>query len=304
MQQLPNTKLLQAFESSARHLSFTLAGKELFLSQSAVSRQVQTLENDLGITLFRRKGKSLEMTEEGIQLFESLKINLTAIADSITRIKGGETARIHTKVPASFASRWLAPRLHRFHNTHGVAVSVHIDGNNRNLSRAPCECEVAFGHTLYAELGASLLFREWVQPACPQEVLAIILSRGIDAVPLLHTLANFSPLPYWEHWVSLNPESRFCPSQESLLTGIEFSTQEQAINAAIYGLGVTMVDIHIASMVLKKKLLIPLGEPVMTPFGYWLFPTAQSSLPDSQAVKFHHWLQEEAGFCSIPQDFF
>ncbi len=299
MYQLPNTKLLQAFEASARHLSFTLAGKELFLSQSAVSRQVKTLEDTLDLQLFVREGKTLVLTEKGTQLFETLKVKLTDISTAITHIKGGQSQRLHIKAPPSFASRWLAPRLCNFFAQHPIPLSLHTGDAVTSLTYKRFDCEIVFGNKFFAELGAALLFWEQIQPACSPALLQKIESGHISDLPLLNTLANFSPLPYWEHWATMNPNSMFSPSRSSLFSGIEFTTQEQAINAALEGLGIVMIDVNIASLVLKNKELIPLGDPVVTPFGYWVYPPTSDQKENHANQTFQQWLMSETGYCTV-----
>jgi DNA-binding transcriptional LysR family regulator len=108
-----------------------------------------------------------------------------------------------------------------------------------------------------------------------------------------------TPLPYWDFWILSNRKSPYVPSPSSLMAGMEFSTQQQAINAAIEGLGAVMVDANIASQALKKKHLVALAGSVVTPFRYWLVEHANSSDKSALVGRFCQWIESESLFCQI-----
>ena len=116
---LPPTNALVAFEAAARHLNFTRAAEELNVSQVAVSKQIKTLETDLGVLLFDRSPRGLGLTQEGHKLFQAATISLRHIAqvsEELRQDPGG--ARLVVATTMAFASYWLMPRLSRFRSAH------------------------------------------------------------------------------------------------------------------------------------------------------------------------------------------
>ena len=124
----PSMSLLLAFEAAARHESYTRAAVELSLTQSAVSRQVQALEQQLGVILFRREGRTVKLTEVGRvyqrEISEALGRIRSATLHAIAHQAGGGNLRLAT-LP-TFGSKWLLPRLHEFYRRH-PEVLVHIN---------------------------------------------------------------------------------------------------------------------------------------------------------------------------------
>ncbi len=112
---LPLLDLFHSFEAVARHRSFTLAAEELCVTQSAVSRQIKTLEDSLGLRLFRRKHRAIEVTAEGQRLFETVTAGLDAIASCLADLGAAAKApQITVSASVAFAWFWLMPRLERF----------------------------------------------------------------------------------------------------------------------------------------------------------------------------------------------
>jgi LysR family glycine cleavage system transcriptional activator len=294
MPQLPNTKLLQAFEATARHGSISVASRELFVTQSALSRQIQTLENQLRLGLFVRQKNRLILTDSGRKLYMTLDRSLREIALCTASLQKGRR-RIEIKAPASFAACWLAPRLARFYAGNPCLISLHTDLQSGAAASLEYDCEVIFGHSRAPIAGAKVLFEEHIQPACSPALREKIEREGIDSVPVLHTLSGIMPLPYWDYWILANKESPYVPSPSSILAGMEFSTQQQAINAAIEGLGAVMVDANIASQALERKQLVALAEPVVTPFRYWIVAHAGEEGGKGELVRrFCDWIERES----------
>ena len=116
---LPSLDLLSAFEAAARQLSFTKAGAERFVTQSAISRQVKALENDLGVALFRRRHRALALTDDGRRLLETCATVLAQLQVTVARIRAPDARQVLalTTTPG-VASLWLIPRLALFTEAH------------------------------------------------------------------------------------------------------------------------------------------------------------------------------------------
>src|SRR6187551_3842476 len=123
---LPSLDLLKAFEAAARRLSFTKAGAELFLSQSAVSRQIQQLEEQLGVQLFLRRTRALLLTDAGQRYFRAVAQVLEQLRDATVRLGAASQARTVTvTTTVTFAALWLVPRLADLQEKH-PEVAVHV----------------------------------------------------------------------------------------------------------------------------------------------------------------------------------
>ena len=127
--------LLRGFRSAARHLSFTRAAQDLFVTQSAISREIKTLEEQLGQPLFRRVNRTLQLTPAGEELYRIADETLAQLDIAVERIAGAGKLVAVTTTPA-LASLWLAPRLPRFNRVHpGIDVRVVASNDKPNLER-------------------------------------------------------------------------------------------------------------------------------------------------------------------------
>src|SRR5947207_7365345 len=142
-QELLALDLLRSFEAAARHLSFTRAASELFLTQSAVSRQIQQVEASLGVPLFERRHRSLELTEAGRIMQPAVVDCLERLRDATTRVRAASATR-HVAITCTpgFASLWLIPRLARFTQQH-PAVDVRISATSEILDLQRHQVDVA-----------------------------------------------------------------------------------------------------------------------------------------------------------------
>src|ERR1041384_5211428 len=171
---LPSLDLLKGFEAAARHLSFTRAAEELFLTQSALSRQMQTLEEQLGLPLFERRHRQLLLTDAGQVLHAAAKSVLEEIAQAVAAIRRDQAAQpltVSTNQP--FASLWLIPRLSRFRERH-PSVDVYISADNRivDLERERIDLAVRYCGEATVPAGSIRLFGERIMPVCSPALAA------------------------------------------------------------------------------------------------------------------------------------
>ena len=133
---LPALDLLKGFEAAARHLSFTKAGEELFLTQSAISRQVQALEEQLGIKLFHRRTRALLLTDEGQRYYKAVRGALDGLRAATASVRASRaTATLTVSTTVTFASLWLVPKLAGFQSAQpGVQVRLVAETGCRTSS--------------------------------------------------------------------------------------------------------------------------------------------------------------------------
>src|SRR5438552_18244131 len=170
---LPPLDLLRGFESAARHLSFTKAAAELFLTQSAVSRQIQALEEFVGVPLFERRHKALALTDAGQAYYRVVAASLGELREATRKLRESRTGHVLTvTTTVSFASMWLVPRLARFRKQHPhvdvriTATHDVVDMEREGIDLAIRDCAVN-----RAPPGSVLLVGEHLSPVCSPEYL-------------------------------------------------------------------------------------------------------------------------------------
>src|SRR5256714_10434638 len=144
---IPSLDLLQGFEAAARHLSFTKAGEQLFLTQSAVSRQIKELEDQLGVPLFHRRHRALVLTEAGQQFYAAAAQVLTTMRHATSRLRASTGRKpLSVTTTSSFAALWLIPRLAGFTRPHpGIDVRITAETRVQDLERAALDLAIRHG---------------------------------------------------------------------------------------------------------------------------------------------------------------
>jgi DNA-binding transcriptional LysR family regulator len=295
---LPPLELLVAFESAARHLSFTRAGAEIALTQSAVSRQVLALEERLGVPLFRRLHRALALTEDGASFYAATIEALSRLDRATRALRPGERAQtvVVTTTPG-FAGLWLIPRLTSFVAAH-PDVDVRISANNAvvDLDRDGVDLAIRYRPVRSAGPGDGVrLFGETVSPVCSPRLLRPPhppLVRPADLAA--HTLLRMEPdggnqLQDWGLWLQAMKLGDLRPAGV-----LHFSSYDQLIAASIAGQGIALgrvplIDSHLKS----RKLVAPFSDAVVSPRCY--FMVASSTAAEKPAVReFMAWLEASA----------
>lgn len=288
--------LLHSFEAAARLLSFTAAGQALSLSQSAVSRQIQQLEDNLGTPLFERRHRALALTEAGRVLQRAVEDSLARLDDAAARIRPVATPRdVAITCTPGFASFWLIPRLARFTAAHpGVDVRISATLEVLDLARSRVDVAVRFVPTAHGR--GPLLFEESVVPLCARSLLADP-SRPLRAPSDLHrhTLLTVdyspasSPTLDWEPWLQLMAVPDVRPAST-----LRFSQYAEAVAAAVAGQGIVIGRLPLlADLVKRRQLVAPFGGRAASRRGYFLelAPHAQAN---AHARDLAAWLLAEA----------
>jgi DNA-binding transcriptional LysR family regulator len=296
---LPALDLLVGFESAARHLSFTKAGAELHLTQSAVSRQIKELEDQLGVPLFLRRHRALALTEAGRQFYASAAQVLTTMRTATERLRahaGKETLSVTTT--HSFAAMWLIPRLAGFTATHpGVEVRISAETRVQDLDRDGFDLAIRHGPAALAGAGAVRLFGERVFPVCSPRLLkdkARPLREPRDL--RFHTLLQYDdpdgrhPWLHWKSWLEIERIADLKPAGS-----MTFSGYEQIIPAAIAGHGVALGRSPLMKDLLASgELLAPFKSSADPARAYYAI-AASNSAERPEVRDFIAWLKAEAG---------
>lgn len=295
---------VRAFEAVARHLSFRAAAEELFLTQSAISRQVKALEEEIGTVLLRRGTRSVEVTAAGRTLLAALIPALEHLDATVRRLRSGpQRAVVNVSTFASMASLWLLPRLEAFEETHPDS-DIRVASKDALIDVADPEHDVILRHgsERVAPPGAERLFGDWLTP-----VLSPWLwerAQSGDAPPLrevadlaAHRLIEQDDhrVPQtaatWRSWLVARGHPALEPRR-----WVYLNYTYQQIQAVLAGQGVTLARLAmVADLVRRGDLVEPFGVEgrVRLDAAYWMAPTlAGRARPEVQA--FMAWLREQA----------
>jgi DNA-binding transcriptional LysR family regulator len=289
---VPPLDPLLAFEAAARNLSFTKAAAELHLTQSAVSRQIQQLEDHLGIKLFERRARALLLTESGQVLYRAARDALEKLHDAARRLRS--TSTMNTVVVATtpgFATLWLIPHLAGFTRDH-PQVDVRISATNEmidDLERAGVDLAVRYVPE-DSITGGRLLFGETVFPVCSPELANSPANPLVTPDDLQHHVLLYLEHPRaawldWELWFHALGLRDFEPAGK-----LHFSHYDQLIQAALDGHGVALGRHPLLRRLLReRKLVAPFKNKVASSRAYYVVEAPTADLKP-QVREFADWL--------------
>jgi DNA-binding transcriptional LysR family regulator len=283
----PSMSALLAFEASARHASFTRASEELNLSQSAVSRQVQTLEELLGVTLFDRIGRHVVLSGAGRIYSLELANALATIRNATTQLISTRNGRgvLHLALLPAFGTKWLLPRLQDFYLNHpDILIHIHsrvgpVDFNGTGIDAAIC---VGTGN--WAGVDCYELFPEHLVPVVSGTYLystSLLSPTDLISEQLLQITAR----PYlWLDWFKAQDVG-----SAKLKLGPQFELISHLIQAVCAGIGVGLVPRYLIEDELASGALkIPFETSLFGGVSYYfLIPPHKSACPPM--VEFRDW---------------
>ncbi len=284
---LPSTTALQAFATAARRLSFKQAARELHLSPSALSRQIQGLEEQLGVQLFVRRNPGIELTRAGRRYLESVDRALAELREAATALVA-DAGPLRVSALESFSARWLVPNLPAFRAAHpGVELEIEATLEYADLRRDPIDVALRFGEGPWDGLHAEPLLDLTFFPVC---------SPGLrDGDPPLGEPADLAHHP-WIH-VTQVPDawSVWCrkaglPDDLRGARDVTFDHVGIALSAAESGQGVALASRPLcAADVAEGRLCIPFDLPVASAATYHLVCLPER-LDDPRVGALRDWL--------------
>ncbi|MGH8741281.1 MAG: transcriptional regulator GcvA [Burkholderiales bacterium] len=293
---LPALDLLVGFEAAARHLSFTRAGEELYLTQSAVSRQIKDLEDQLGVTLFERRHRALALTAEGRQFYAAaaqVLVTMRAATDSLRARVGRQTMAVTTT--HSFAALWLIPRLAGFTRAHPeIDVRITADTRVQDLDRDGLDIAIRHGPPSLAGPNAIRLFGERVFPVCSPKLLARKQLKKPEDLKN-HVLLQYDdpdgrhPWLHWKTWLEVASIADLRPAGT-----LSFSGYEQIIPAAVAGHGVALGRTPLVQDLLESKQLVAPFKSSANPARAYFAIVSKRAAGRPEAAAFLAWLKETA----------
>ena len=235
---------LRAFEAAARHLSFSLAAKELNVTPAAIGQQVKLLEEWLGVSLFERRSSGasrLVLTKEALQGLPNITRGFDALSQGLSQLKPREVSPILTvAVSPAFAAKWLLMRIDDFQTSH-PEWDLRLDTNIRTLDylAESIDIGVRYGKGDWEGLETSLLMTESVFPVCSPDLLnkGLFSLDNLTDFPLLHDLSlpKESGFPSWSSWAKQNNIHNINTEK-----GLKINNSASVIQAAISGQGVAL----------------------------------------------------------------
>jgi LysR family glycine cleavage system transcriptional activator len=286
---------LRFFEAASRHLNFTRAAEELFVTHGAVSQRMKALEEHIGRALFERSGRTMRLTKPGQELRARISAALNEIDRAVEHARGGDTDRILTvSVLPAFATRWLIPRLSRFNSLHPeIGINIRASQSLIDFERDGVDMAIRFGNGSWPGLLSEKLLEDELFPVyAPKLKAAARLTdpRRLPDLPLLHD--ERQPWSIWFNSLGID----IVPP----VSGPVYSDANLLMEAALAGHGVALARTSFAAPDLETGRLVRLfSHSAKTRFSHYVVYPVRSEGRDKIA-KFKKWILDEAKKASQP----
>ncbi len=299
-QQLPPLNSLLCFEAAARHLSFTLAGKELGVTQAAVSRQIKLLESTLNITLFNRFNRRLTLTLNAKALLPKVQQSLTILVNAIEETHSTNTAnKITISATVAFhnlrLNSWLTQFQHKYPD-----VEINVITQDKDINLLTENVDLALGCGLSPQpdtIASDFLYSDEIFPVCSPEYLRIKGKLDNCADLLSHSLLHLDE----DHWRELNWDainwSNWFDSQQlkhqKPLKGLTINNYPLLLVAVKNGQGIALGWQHLVSdLIARGELVKPLDNSFITQRSYYLLSHLTPRTKQVEALK--DWILKQS----------
>ncbi len=289
---LPPMNTLRAFEAAARYLSFTEAAEELHVTQAAVSHQIKSLEQALGVRLFRRLNRAIRLTGEGQEFVSEVRKALAHLAAGMDKLSAPDAGGPLTiSVLPSFASKWLVPRLGRFRDRHPeIDVRISASIQLTDFQRDDVDLVVRYGKGVWDGVHTVRMMTEDIYPVCSPAL--VVGPRALRQPEDLrhHTLLHDDAEVDWAMWLlaagMADIESAHGPF---------FTDSAMVIQAAIAGQGVALARGALAADdIAAGRLVKPFDFVIPAEYAYYILGL-EANRDRPKIAAFRDWLLEEAG---------
>jgi LysR family glycine cleavage system transcriptional activator len=289
---MPSLNALRAFEAAARHLSLKTAAEELHVSQSAISHQVKALEQHLGVVLFERKTRGVELTRKGRLYYPILREAFDSIAEGTRNILGDTSVPVtNLQVYATFATRWLLPRLARLQEQRSdFQVHVHTAQRDVNFEHSDVDAAILIGQPGESRLHYDHLFDCYLSPVCSPAYLerhgAICVPGDLSTRMLLQVYPSARD---WQVWLDANQADGVNPEE-----GLQLESYDVALSSAAQGMGVALGQQPYISEALHSGELVELfPERRVTNPNRWYLAYRSDRRQQQKVEPFREWLLGE-----------
>ncbi len=294
LRKLPQPRALVVFEAAGRLLNFTKAGREVGMSQVAVSKQISFLEAALGILLFKRSNRGLELTSAGRRLYAAVAMGLNHILDAIDEIRPlSHPGRISVTTTIALASVWLMPRIAKFRAAYpGIDLKLIATDSLLDLPGERIDLAIRYGMGHWPDMKSQKLFGIELFPVCSPGYLArypsLMTSDDLRCAALLHLDEPNSQDADWSVWFKA-----VGIAEPTRAAGLHFNNYPLLIQAAVNGQGVALGWGHLIDDLLDNTSLMRCMPTSLTlkPAFYLVKPA--DGPPQQEATFFEEWIVAE-----------
>ncbi|MBC3268816.1 LysR family transcriptional regulator [Pseudomonas sp. SWRI81] len=295
---IPSTAALISFEAAARHESFTRAAEELSLTQGAICRQIASLEEFLGVELFRRSRRGVKLTEAGLSYSRRVATQLDAVERDTLSVMGQQgTNVIELAVVPTFGTQWLLPRLKDFQLKH-PEVTVNLTNRTRPFLFADTEFDAAiyFGDADWSGTESHRLMGENPMPVCSPALLQNqeqLTAQAIAELPLLQQTTR----PYaWRQW--FNSQQLNIPRD---MTGPRYELFSMLAQAAMHDMGIALIPPFLIQRELAEKRLVVANSRTLASIKAYYLMIPERKVESASLKAFRDWLVNQAHSYSLEE---
>ena len=293
-QPLPPLNALRAFEAIARHLSFARAADELHVTPAALSHQIRALEQQLGLSLFHRRTRAIELTDAGRLIYPGLHAGFESVRNAIGQLERGREANVLViSATPGLVAKWLMPRLWRFLREHpDVDARVSASMKLAEFAHEGVDVAIRLSKQLGPNLHGEKLFDDSLLPVCSPRLIEQGLRSAADLArfPLIHydVPTSMHAPPQWADWFAIAGLQGADATR-----GLKVNVPDHALDAAVAGAGVSLSFKLIASDdVHSGRLVTPFGPELPLASAYhFVCPKGHETRPKVRA--FRDWLFAE-----------
>ncbi|WP_416740441.1 LysR family transcriptional regulator [Pseudomonas sp. NFX71] len=295
---IPSTTALISFEAAARHESFTKAAQELSLTQGAICRQIASLEEFLGVELFRRSQRGVKLTEAGLSYSRRIATQLDAVERDTLSVMGQQGANvIELAVVPTFGTQWLLPRLKDFQQKH-PEVTVNLTNRTRPFLFADTDFDAAiyFGDADWSGTESHRLMGENPMPVCSPTLLGKktnLTPTEIAELPLLQQTTR----PYaWRQW--FNSQNLNIPRD---MTGPRYELFSMLAQAAMHDMGIALIPPFLIQRELAEKRLVIANTQALSSIKAYYLMIPERKVESASLKAFRDWLVNQAQSYSLEE---
>ncbi|MFK3799848.1 LysR family transcriptional regulator [Pseudomonas sp. NPDC088444] len=294
---IPSTAALVSFEAAARHESFTKAAEELSLTQSAICRQIGSLEEFLNVELFRRSRRGVKLTEAGLSYSRRVAMQLDAVERDTLSVMGHQGANvIELAVVPTFGTQWLLPRLKDFQQQN-PDVTINLTNRTRPFLFADTDFDAAiyFGDADWSGTESHRLMSENPMPVCSPQLMgnkSRLSARELSEMPLLQQTTR----PYaWRQWFN-SMDMNIARD----MTGPRYELFSMLAQAAMHEMGVALIPPFLIQRELAEQRLVVANAYALSSVKAYYLMIPERKVESASLKAFRDWLVEQAETYALP----
>lgn len=286
MRNIKSAQALKSFEAAARYLSFKCAAEELFVSPTAISHQIKSLERQLNCTLFERKARQVSLTRPGQILFNTLRKAFNDIDDSINEVESyRQRPVVALGLGPIIGTHWLAPRLGDFRTKHqSVDLQLHNIGFTSSSNLQHFDLAIAWGNGYWPSMNAVPFINIRLTPVLSPRLKQPAIESDLLDYPLIHQRDRNA----WQQWFRMAKVE-----QTNKIGGTVIDDSNLVLQTALDGQGVALGILpFVESEINEKKLVMPFDLSMEPDNAYYLI-CRKSCLRKPEVMQVYEWLCEQ-----------